>query len=357
MKDLHQQVSQTIQAQRQELAEEIVAKQYELQPAFWATFGEEGRAKSVRDAGYHLSYLAEAINAADLSLFVDYINWVGVLFTGLDFSNEHLLATLKCTRAVLQEKLPPPMAAVAQKYLEAGLQQVQTGPTPPPPFVREEEPLGDLARQYLEALLQGERHRASQLILQTIDEGVSIKDIYLYVFQRSQYEIGRLWQINQVGVAQEHYVTAATQLVMSQLYPHIFSNEKNGLRLVATCIGGELHEIGIRMVADFFEIEGWDTYYLGANTPTGSIVETIEARQADILAISATMTFHVGSVANLIEQVRGTEAGRQVRILVGGYPFNVSSVLWERLGADGWARNAQEAIVVANRLLTNGIER
>lgn len=355
MNDLHQRVAHTIQTRRQEFAEEIVTKQYDLQPDFWATFGEEGRAKSVRDAGYHLSYLAEAINATDPSLFLDYIDWVRILFTGLNFSDEHLLTTLDCTRAVLQKKLPPPMSAVAREYLDASFWRVQTALATPSPFVSEEEPLGNLARQYLDALLQGERNRASQLILQAIDEGVSIKDIYLYVFQRSQYEIGRLWQINQLSVAEEHYVTAATQLIMSQLYPHIFSSDKNGLRLVAACIGGELHEIGIRMVADFFEMEGWDTYYLGANTPTGSIVETIEARQADILAISATMTFHVGAVAKLIEQVRLTKAGQQVKILVGGYPFNVSSALWKRSGADAWAPNAQEAIEVANRLVTNGV--
>jgi methanogenic corrinoid protein MtbC1 len=27
----------------------------------------------------------------------------------------------------------------------------------------------------------------------------------------------------------------------------------------------------MRMVADFMEMEGWDTYYLGANTPTESV--------------------------------------------------------------------------------------
>ena len=48
--------------------------------------------------------------------------------------------------------------------------------------------------------------------------------------------------------------------------------------MVATCIGGELHEIGIRMVADFFEMEGWDTYYLGANTPADAVVAELSAQ-------------------------------------------------------------------------------
>ena len=63
-------------------------------------------------------------------------------------------------------------------------------------------------------------------------------------------------------MAQEHYCTAATQLIMSQLYPYIFTTGKNGRVLVGTCVSGDLHEIGVRMVSDFFEMEGWDTFYL-----------------------------------------------------------------------------------------------
>jgi methanogenic corrinoid protein MtbC1 len=122
---------------------------------------------------------------------------------------------------------------------------------------------------------------------------------------------------------------------------------------VATCVGNELHEIGVRMVADFFEMEGWDTYYLGANSPTKSIVNTIEEQKADILAISVTITMNVSQVTDMIEQVRESEAGQDIKIIVGGYPFNVAPDLWREVGADGYARDAQEAISVANDLLTN----
>jgi methanogenic corrinoid protein MtbC1 len=212
-------------------------------------------------------------------------------------------------------------------------------------------PLSDLATRYLAALLKGERHVASQLILNALESGTSIKEIYLQVFQPTQHELGRLWQMNRLTVAQEHYCTAATQLIMSQLYPYIFRTERIGRRLVATCVGGELHEIGVRMVADFFEMEGWDTYYLGANAPLEAIVQATAERQADALAISATMTFHISAVAALIAGVRAAGAGSQVKILVGGRPFNQSGDLWQTVGADGWARDAQEAIAAANRLV------
>jgi methylmalonyl-CoA mutase cobalamin-binding domain/chain len=164
-----------------------------------------------------------------------------------------------------------------------------------------------------------------------------------------QYEIGRLWQMNQISVAQEHYCSAATQLIMSQLYPYIFKTEKIGRRLVAACVGEELHEIGIRMVADFFEMEGWDTYYLGANTPTQSILRTIQEKEIDVLGLSTTMPFHVNILKDLIEKVRLCPEGEKIKIMVGGYPFQVSPDLGKKLKADDYARNAQDAIEIAKK--------
>jgi methanogenic corrinoid protein MtbC1 len=160
--------------------------------------------------------------------------------------------------------------------------------------------------------------------------------------------------MNQLSVAQEHYCTAATQLIMSQLYPQIFAAERVGHRLVATCVSGELHEIGVRMVADLLEMEGWDTYYLGANTPADSVIRALVEREAQLLGISATITFHVSSVADLIARLRASDAGRTVKVLVGGYPFNVSRDLWRQVGADGCAHDAQGAVELAKEMVADG---
>lgn len=211
-------------------------------------------------------------------------------------------------------------------------------------------PLAPLAQQFLEAILRGERQRASRMILDAVNAGVSVKEIYLHVFQRSQQEVGRLWQRERISVAQEHYCTAATQLIMSQLYPYIFATEKNGRTLVAACVPGELHEIGMRMVSDFFELEGWDSYYLGANMPEADLISTLKERKAELLALSATLTDNVGVAARLIAAVRAADIGHPVRILVGGRPFTEVPDLWQRIGADGSGQDAEEALQAAERL-------
>jgi methanogenic corrinoid protein MtbC1 len=211
--------------------------------------------------------------------------------------------------------------------------------------------LAALSADYLRALLNADQRTANQMILDTVTQGVPIKDIYLQVFQPSQYEVGRLWQTNQISVAQEHYCSAATQMVMSQLYPLIFSTERKGRKLIATCVSGELHEIGIRMVTDFFEMEGWDTYYVGANTPVKSVLKSIDEHQADLLCISATMYFNTEKVSELIADIRASEIGKDIAILVGGYPFLNIPDLWKKVGANGFGRNAQEALDISKKLI------
>lgn len=346
-----QEFGRAIDRRRDELAEKITARHYELQPELAARYGERGRAKCLQDAHYHLSYLSEAIAASLPSLFADYVAWAKVMLEARNVPAEDLARNLEVIRDTLREQLPSEVSAVADEYIRSGVERLPRLPSELPTLIKDDEPFASLARRYLDALLRGERRDASRLILDAVEGGVDVKDIYLHVFQRTQHEIGRLWQMNQMSVAQEHYCTAATQLVMSQLYPRIFATERRGRTLVATCVSGDLHEIGVRMISDFFEMEGWDTYYVGANAPAQSVLQTLVERKADVLAVSATITSHVRQVAELIAAVRASGDCEGVKILVGGYPFNVAPELWRQVGADACAHSAPESVELADRLV------
>ena len=331
-----------LRSRAEELAVATVERHYARVPGLAARYGAAGRARCLEDAGYHLRYLAEAVEARSPILFSDYVEWTRVVLEERDVSTDDLITNFECLRETFDERLSPAQAAEISDVLNAGLTQLRRERCDPEP-----EPRGaaqELAKEYLSLLLAGERARAVQLIRDAVAGGMTVRDIYLHVFQPVQYEIGRLWQVNRITVAQEHYCTAVTQLAMSQLYPELLSHPPCGRVLVCACIGGDLHEIGSRMIADFFELEGWDTYYLGASTPVPGIVEQVQNRKADLLALSATMTYHLAQMRECVAAVRA-EGG--VRILVGGRPFLLDAELWRSVGADGWAKNADEAVAVA----------
>jgi methanogenic corrinoid protein MtbC1 len=353
MKKREAMAAKAIQERQKSLSEAIVKRQYAIQPDFWEIFGQEGREKSERDVTYHLSYLIESLRSHDSSLFVHYVDWLKILFQGLNFPANVLPEMLESMQAVFAEKLPKALAVTIAQYVEAASFQLEEISPLQPPFICEDQPMGSLAKNYLDALLSADRQKASQLIMDAFQKKGNIKDIYLRVFQPVQREIGRLWQMNEVSVAQEHYASAVTQLIMSQLYPFIFSTEKRGRRLVAASVSEELHEIGIRMVADVFELSGWDSYYLGANMPPSSVVQALDEYQADILALSCTIPIHQRELEKMVAKVRSAELVRDVKIIVGGYSLNISKDAWKRSGADGYAEDAESAVILADRLLYN----
>ncbi len=129
----------------------------------------------------------------------------------------------------------------------------------PPSLLADDGPLTALAGEYLRTLLDYDRRAATRLILDAVGSGVPVEDIYLHVFQRCQREVGRLWQARQIAVVQEHFVTAVTQSLMARLSPITVPDRGNGRRAVAASVGGERHEVGLRVVADFFEMAGYET--------------------------------------------------------------------------------------------------
>ncbi|WP_437641712.1 cobalamin B12-binding domain-containing protein [Sorangium sp. So ce854] len=243
------------------------------------------------------------------------------------------------------------LAEAPLRYIAAAIERLTAGHVELPSFVRPEAPLGVLACDYLDALLGGDRARALRLIREAVEAGTPVKDIYAHVFQPCQYEIGRLWQTHQISIAEEHYCTAITQTSVSQLYPLIFNADRAGRRLVATSVEGNLHELGARFVADFFEMAGWDTFYLGASTPTQDVIDEVSRRRADVLAVSATLGEQLPCVRALIAAARDDGRCSDVVLLVGGRPFRVVRGLWRQLGADGSAPSAEGAVRVAQGLL------
>jgi signal transduction histidine kinase/ActR/RegA family two-component response regulator len=355
MNDLDVVLSQAIHSSRRTLSEAVVERQYARHPELRERYGERGRAKCVEDTQFHLAHLSAAILASSPAVFADYMDWVSSVMTAAGIHTEDVRANLDCLRDVLREQLPEDMAMVAGGYVQEALKRLVESPASPS-HLPQDGAFAEVAKDYLRQLLACQRHAASCIILDAVDSGMAIRDVYLQVFQPCQRELGRLWQARQITVAQEHYCSAATQLVMSQLAPRLFTTRKNGRRAVVACVADETHEIGTRMVADLLELVGWDTIYLGGNVPTRDVVQVLVEHRADLLAASATMAYHLPAIIDLIAAVRAEPACDGVKIMVGGGLFHADSDLWRRIGADGHAADADEACRLADDLMDREVD-
>jgi methanogenic corrinoid protein MtbC1 len=278
------------------------------------------------------------------------VAWTKSLLGARTVSEQDLTAALTALRDAAIEHAPPEDAPLIRAYIASTIEHIAQCPGCPPCHLTNDCPNQRLALEYVVTMLEGDRRAASDLIIGAAKGGVPVRALYLEVLYPAMKELGRMWERNEIDVAEEHFCTATTEMVMSQLYPFLPRTAHNGKVAVVAAAQGNLHQIGVRMVADFLEMDGWRPIYLGANVPAHDLALAVSDFKADVLAIAACLHAHIQSVADAIAVVRSCPQAAPVKIIVGGNGFAGTGSLWQEIGADAMALCVDDAVAHANQL-------
>jgi signal transduction histidine kinase len=291
-------------------------------------------------------FLADAHAALLLNsrpLLASLFRWLRTYHTTRGMSSEDLSCNVQVLADELQRSIPTALAeeipALASEFSLAR-----------PNKVRRPRRGHEASQPYLRLLLNHEGVEAKNLILEQVAEGKSIRYLHSHILGPAMIEIGTLWLENKITVADEHYATAVTEALMNSLHPLLKQHAGQKGRVLLIGVQTELHALGLRMVEDFLELDGWDVLYFGPNLPFESIYSAIEKERPDLIAISATTPANLLPTAETIQRIRMMPKARSSAVLVGGYPFLVDRSLSEKVGADAWAANAFHAVRVARSL-------
>jgi methanogenic corrinoid protein MtbC1 len=314
------------------VAVEVTNAFLEQHPDWRVRYGSRAMSAGVQDAGYHLSFLAAAVEAETPEAFAAYARWAARVLAARGIASRFLAENLRQVRQALATRLSGERAMVLAPHFRGALDALAAEPEFPKDPV-----LGLTTQVFLQAIVTGQRQAAVQIAREALQNGLSLQELYVDVFQSALYEVGSRWESNRLTVAQEHVATAITQYVMAQIYqaPDVRTAAARG-RVVLTGVEGELHSVGAVMVGDLLEISGFEVRFLGTNLPSASILGVIRDTAPSHVGISATMLFSIGAVRQLIHGIRAEFADR-VRIVVGGAAFRTNPGLWRQLSADGFA--------------------
>jgi MerR family transcriptional regulator, light-induced transcriptional regulator len=211
--------------------------------------------------------------------------------------------------------------------------------------------LAGLQIRYLDALKLGSGRAADQVIDGALVDHVSVNDVYLGIFQPTGYEIGRLWQRNQFSVAQEHLATAIIERQMGDLHSLFRPQRERDKTLVIGCVDKELHRLGARMVADFFEQDGWTVHYLGATVPTSTFIAIAKDLHADLIGLASQLIYHLPAVADFVRELDRQGLGG-LPVVAGGLPFVQQPEMYKTLGVRFSGIDARQAVQLASQIIT-----
>ena len=301
--------------------------------------------KYIQDTVYTLRFLSTSLEVGEPLIFINYMEWFGSLARHLNFNIDSMERYFKVCENVFQDIFDHSLSDSSIKTFKKGIESYRKS------FLSTDLSEIDYD-QFLNHLILMDSDLAHQHILKLVDQGMSLKDVYLKILQPTLYKVGELWQRRIITVAKEHYITAAIQHIIGRLYSILFSNrEHNQKTITAVCAGDELHEIGMRMVADFFELSGWDSIFLGSNIPIDVIINHLIENPTQLFAISATTSSHLIEVRDLIKATKTNPNLKGIKIIVGGRVFNETPDLWKSLGADGYAMDAGQAVLLGTLLV------
>lgn len=312
-----------------------------------------------------LGYLAAAISTGRPAVFAAQVSWAKIAVRARmgEIGVRDLRAALVALRQTLLDELPTGPAESAVACLDGALKAFDALGAEGPSTLSVDTPRGKLAADYLLAILEGDRHRACTLVMDQVRAGgLNVRQAYMDVITPVQQELGRMWHMNESTVAEEHFCTATTQMLMSQLYTHLPRAQRNGRRLVAASVEGNAHDLGVRMIADELESIGWKSVYLGASVPPDDLALAVSDFGADLLCLSAGIATQLPTVRKTVQSVRAGPLGvpstvnTRVKILVGGGAFSSVGDAAEaervarELGADAYARSLDDAALAVKKL-------
>lgn len=205
-------------------------------------------------------------------------------------------------------------------------------------------------RRFIAALARGDAEDAARVIDELTAGRRPLLEIYLHVMAPALVAIGDSWCSGAIGVGEEHLATQIVIEQMDRLRSMFATSEPHSpYRLLAACVEGERHFIGLRMVADLCLFKGWGVDFLGPDTPTGALVDMARRRQVHLVALSLTMEQGMEHLERLLDEL--TALSPAPKVVVGGQLFAARALPLRLRRGCVLARDTAEGIELIGNLL------
>ncbi|MEM1275296.1 MAG: cobalamin-dependent protein [Pseudomonadota bacterium] len=247
---------------------------------------------------------------------------------------EDMVSDEECLQATIQVDVIPRLLAASRA--------IETEPVD-----ARAEP-GDLDT-FCEVLLSDTLEDVYLYLDEMIQSGTTLDVVYLGHLAGAARRLGVLWEEDAISLAEVSMGLMRMHQILRRLSPSFVSDapetQSSGTALFAVA-PGETHALGVVIMADFFTRAGWHTH-VDLNPEEDELSQAVLRSGATIVGISASATRFLPQVKTSIDRIRNAVNGRRVFIMVGGNAFAEDPSAAGRVGADGFAHDAIEALDLA----------
>lgn len=195
------------------------------------------------------------------------------------------------------------------------------------------------------ALQRFDKVACTEMVLQALNEKtIDIVSLYAEIIVPTLNAVASDSQPQQIPIWAEHVQSAIVRGVMEIAYPYLLKESQSlDVQIDATiskpkalifCLTEEYHEIGARMTADYLTLLGFDTIFIGANTPTKEALDAIATLNPRLVCISVTNYYHLARLQHFLDELEAQKRLKQFVTAVGGYAIDHSPDVKQLIKAD-----------------------
>ncbi|MDR1943718.1 MAG: corrinoid protein [Synergistaceae bacterium] len=209
--------------------------------------------------------------------------------------------------------------------------------------------LADLHKKLSDAVVNMEEEETAALSEEVVSNGYDAYEAIDMGLASGMERAGVLFEEEEYFIPELLMCSDAMYAGLDVLRPHLPRDNSAGrLKMVIGVVEGDTHDIGKNLVKIMFESAGFEVIDLGRDIPPEVFVEKAIEHEVDLIGLSTLMTTTMKGMGRVVELLKVRGARERCKVMVGGGPISQSFA--DRIGADGYACNAAEAVRLAKEL-------
>jgi methanogenic corrinoid protein MtbC1 len=205
-----------------------------------------------------------------------------------------------------------------------------------------------LSQSYLEVLIAGDRSAARRVIDQALASGFSAYDLLTQLVWPTMETLQALFRDDRISVSSLNLGTRLNRTTTEHLSSQLTKRAANGKKVLIFCGDDEPEELGGQICAELFECEGWTVKFAGGGVPEDEVLNLIGRERPNVMVMFGTLPSGVPAVRKLIDYLRDVNSCPEMQIMCCGGIYKRAEGLAEEIGADLYAPDAHDAVIVAN---------
>ncbi len=201
-----------------------------------------------------------------------------------------------------------------------------------------------------DAVLNGENEIIDLLVKKAVAEKTAPQDIVDLYLIPAINQVGKLFDEKKYFLPQLIQSAETMKAGFTVLEPLLkqknIQEEKEAIVIVIATVKGDIHDIGKNIVGLMLRNYGFKVYDLGKDVSAEKIIDEAKKLKAHLVGLSALMTTTMVEMKEVIDLAK--EQGLSCKFMIGGAV--VDEEYAKTIGADGYSRDAYEAVKLAKRL-------